>query len=134
MAEQGGNGHNLGSDPSQLADVGGEHVDVSRSAFSSVTAASASLNQSAVRNARAQRMEIHESAVLVGQAEHAVVQESAAGVVVGREVTVNDGQVLFLLSPRVSGTVNAVFTPLSAFALGVGIVLGRRILGAFRRR
>ncbi len=131
---QGHNGHEQGSDPSQLADVSGEHVDVSRSTVSSVTAASASLNQAAARSVRAQQVDVRESAILLVQAEDAAIEETAVAAVVGREVRVNDSQVLFLLSPRVSGNINAVFTPASAFALGLGLVMGRQLLRALRRR
>lgn len=103
----------------RAADVTGERVSVDQAAVRTLSAGSASVSQSAVVVAQAQRM---------------TVEESAAVALVSRDLSASHVNTIFLLSPRVTGSVRTVFDLRGAFAFGVGIVLARTVLRMVRLR
>lgn len=116
-----------------MAQISGESVEVVQSAVGSVTGATVSLRQSAVRQLAAEQASLTESAAGLVRGHEVGLRESAALVAFGQSVSVEGSRVAFLLSPRVSGPVTAVFTLPAAFALGVGFVVGRAVLRAMSR-
>lgn len=90
------------------------------------------VDQAAVHQMHAERADLHQSAAVFVQADRANLDQSAAVAVVGRDVAARNVTTLVLLSPRVSGTVRTVFDLRAAFAFGLGIVLGRRLLRLLR--
>jgi hypothetical protein len=107
--------------------VAGE-VSVRASAVRSVSGGEIRFAQSAVQQAHGDDVDIEQSALGVVSGNKLVMDESVAVAVVGREVEARNVRTLFLLSPRVTGTVRTVFDWKSALAIGAGIVLTRRLL------
>jgi hypothetical protein len=115
------------------ADVGamGE-VSVRNSAVRSITGGEVEVEQSAVRELHGEEVEVEQSALAFATAERLRVTSSTAVALVGRDVEARNVNTVFLLSPRVRGTVRTVFDMRAAFAFGLGIVLGRRLLRLLR--
>jgi hypothetical protein len=107
-------------------------VSVKNAAVRSVSGNEVEVEQSAVRELRGDEVEVEQSALAFASAERLKVGNSTAAVLVGREVEARDVNTVFLLSPRVRGTVRTVFDARAAFAFGLGIVLGRRLLRMLR--
>lgn len=92
------------------------------------------VGQSAVRRLHANGAEIEQSALGLAQAGRMELKSSAALALVARDVQARNVNAVFLLSPRVTGTVRTVFDMRAAFAFGLGIVLGRQLLRLLRLR
>lgn len=105
---------------------------VRNSALRSVTGSEVDVEQSAVRALYGDDVEVEQSALAFANAERLSLRNSSAAVLVGRDVEARDVNTVFLLSPRVRGTVRTVFDIRAAFAFGLGIVLGRRLLRLLR--
>ncbi len=120
---------------SKVEHVSGESVEVAQSAVGTVSGSVVSLRQSLARQVTAERATVSQSSMAAARAQRLELRESAAFLAIGRNVSMEGGRVLFLLSPRVSGQVVATFTLPAAFAMGLGFVLGRallRMLGSVR--
>ena len=115
------------------ADVGalGE-VSVRNSAVRSITGGEVGIEQSAIRELHGDEVEVEQSALAFATADRLRVRSSSAVALVARDIEARDVNTIFLLSPRVRGTVRTVFDMRAAFAFGLGIVLGRRLLRLFR--
>ncbi len=111
--------------------VDGE-TTVRNSALRSVTGSEVEVEQSAVRALYGDEVEVEQSALAFASAERLSLRNSSAAVLVGRDVEARDVNTVFLLSPRVRGTVRTVFDIRAAFAFGLGIILGRRLLKLLR--
>jgi hypothetical protein len=109
-------------------------VRVGRNALKSLTATNATVEQSAVQRLSADALHAENSAIGVANASTIELEESAAGVVAGDYVKVENSSVFLLLAPRVSGNVRAVLTLPTAFALGAGYYLARRLVLGLSRR
>lgn len=107
-------------------------VSVRNSAVRSITGGEVDVEQSAIRELHGDEIEVEQSALAFATAERLRISNSSALAVVGRDVEARDVNTIFLLSPRVRGTVRTVFDMRAAFAFGLGIVLGRRLLRLFR--
>ena len=105
---------------------------VRNSAVRSITGGDVEVEQSAVRALYGDEVEVEQSALAFANAERLNLRNSSAAVLVGRDVEARDVNTVFLLSPRVRGTVRTVFDMRAAFAFGLGIVLGRRLLRLLR--
>lgn len=105
--------------------VSGEAVDVEQSAIDAVSGSTVSLRQTAVRSVTAEDVVRSQSCAASVRGGHVELKESAALLTVGERITAQGSRVVFLLSPSVSGPVNAVFTLPAAFALGLGYAVGR---------
>ena len=107
-------------------------VSVKNSAVRVVTGSEIEVEQSAVRELRGDAVEVEQSALALANADRLSVESSSAFVLVGRDVQATNVNTMFLLSPRVRGTVRTVFDARAAFAFGLGIVIGRRLLRLLR--
>jgi hypothetical protein len=107
-------------------------VSVKNSAVRMVTGGEVEVDQSAVRELRGDEVEVEQSALAFASAERLTVRKSSVVALAGRDVQARDVNAIFLLSPRVRGTVRTVFDARAAFAFGLGIVLGRRLLRLLR--
>lgn len=107
-------------------------VSVKNSAVRMVTGSEVEVDQSAVRELRGDDVEVEQSALAFAHADRLRIESSSAFAVIGRDVQARDVNAIFLLSPRVRGTVRTVFDARAAFAFGLGIVLGRRLLRLLR--
>ena len=111
--------------------VAGE-VAVRAGAVRSVNAGEATITASAVQRVQGDAVELERSAVGIAGGLQVEVQDSSALGVAGREVRLERVRTVFLLAPRVQGEVRTVFDWKSAVAIGVGIVLTRRLLKLLR--
>ena len=102
--------------------------------LTSVSGGEVEIDQSAVREVHGEAVEIDQSAMFVASGTHLNVSSSAAVGMVAREIQARDVKTVFLLSPRVNGTVHTVFDMRAAFAFGLGIILGRQLLRLLRVR
>ena len=127
--------HEAGVRQSKVGHVSGESVEIAQSAVGTVSGSVVSIRQSLVRQLTAERATVSQSSMASARAQRLELRESAAFLAIGRDVAMEGGRVLLLLSPRVSGQVAATFTLPAAFAMGLGFVLGRallRMLGSLR--
>lgn len=90
------------------------------------------LDKSAVRSVSADEMEISKSFVGFAKFEHGTLRQGTAGVVAGRSIAVDEVRTGILISPVVRGDVHTWLDIRSAMAIGVGMVLGKALLGAAR--
>ena len=104
------------------------------SVLTSVSGGEVEIDQSAVRQVRGDEVEVDQSAVVMASGTYLNVSSSAAVGMVAREIQARDVKTVFLLSPRVNGTVQTVFDMRAAFAFGLGIILGRQLLRLLRVR
>ena len=107
-------------------------VSVKNAAVRSVTGNEVEVEQSAVRELRGDEVEVEQSALLFANAERLTVKNSSVVALIGRDVEAREVNTVFLLSPRVRGTVRTVFDARAAFAFGLGIIIGRRLLKLLR--
>jgi hypothetical protein len=107
-------------------------VSVKNSAVRSVTGSEVEVEQSAVRELRGDEVEVEQSALLFASADQLRVERSTSLALLGRDVDARNINTVFLLSPRVRGTVRTVFDARAAFAFGLGIVIGRQLLRLIR--
>ncbi len=105
---------------------------IDRASVRSVEADQATLERAAVRRLNATQATIDHSAVAYARIDQATLRQSNAGVVVARSVACDEVRTGILVSPIVRGEVHTLLDMRSAVAIGVGIVLGRVLLGAGR--
>jgi len=134
-----GNGPNILSSAGRgLFDtVTGERVDVSQSVVRSLTAAHADVHQSVVQRLAGESVTVEQSAVLGVRGKDVSLRECLALGAMGAGISAENCRTVFLCSPSVSGNVQALITPRTAFALGAGFFLARRLArlgGRFLRR
>lgn len=110
-----------------------ETVHISRSAVRSVSAREVDARMSAVQRMVAGEARVGQSAVGLLRGDSIAVNDGLLGVAIGRKVTAEGSSTVFLLSPSVTGNVNAVFTLPAAFALGFGYVMGRWLVKLLTR-
>jgi len=92
------------------------------------------IEQSAVRDVRGDEVEVEQSALVYAAAQRLKLTGSSTVALVARDIEARNVNTVFLLSPRVRGTVRTVFDMRSAFAFGLGIVIGRQVLRLLRVR
>ncbi|MFN8506699.1 MAG: hypothetical protein U0547_03940 [Dehalococcoidia bacterium] len=112
--------------------VSASQVLVERSAVRSVDADQARLERAAVQRLRAGHATIERSAVAMLEMERGTLVQSSAGVVIARSVAADETHVGVLVAPVVRGEVHTWLDMRSAVAIGVGIVMGRALLGVAR--
>jgi hypothetical protein len=118
--------------PGDTGDIAASQVLVERSAVRSIDADQARLERAAVQRLRAGHATIERSAIGAFRAERATLSQSAAGTVVARSVAMDETHVGVLVSPVVRGDVHTWLDMRSAFAIGLGIVLGRALIAGGR--
>jgi hypothetical protein len=109
--------------------ITGETVEVTQSAVRSLTAARADLHQTAVQQLVGESVTVEQSAVLQVRGKDVSLRECSALAALGGTVSAENCRTVFLCSPSVSGNVQALITPRTAFAFGLGFFLGRKVLG-----
>jgi hypothetical protein len=112
--------------------VSASQVLVERSAVRSVDADQVRLERAAVQRLRAGHATIERSAVGMLRMDRGTLAQSSAGVVVARSVAADETHIGVLMAPVVRGEVHTWLDMRSAVAIGLGIVLGRALLGAAR--
>ena len=100
----------------------------------SVSGNEVEIEQSAVRDVRGDEVEVEQSALVYAAAQRLNLSGSSTVALVARDVEARNVNTVFLLTPRVRGTVRTVFDMRAAFAFGLGIVLGRQLLRLLRER
>jgi len=100
--------------------------------LNSVSGNDVEIEQSAVRDLHGDDVEIEQSALAVARAHRFDIRGSTAGLLIGRHVHARDVNTLLLLTPSLRGSVRTVIDLRTAFAFGLGIVLGRRLLRLLR--
>ena len=107
--------------------VTGERVDVSQSVVRSLSAAHADVHQSVVQRLAGERVTVEQSAVLGVRGKDVSLRECLALGAMGAGISAENCRTVFLCSPSVSGNVQALITPRTAFVLGVGFFFGRQL-------
>ena len=118
---------------SVISAVSGDNVGVEHSAVQSIDAERVEMHGAAARNVRSETMDMESSAVFATRASDVQMRDCAAAVVIADRVTQHASPTMFLFARRVEGDIKAVFTPASAFAFGVGGVLGIWIIRRIRQ-
>jgi hypothetical protein len=90
------------------------------------------VQQTAIRSLRSEAAELEQSAVLSARARRLTVRRSTAALMIGRSVVARNVTTAVLLAPAVRGNVRTIVDWRTAFAFGLGIVLGRRLLRLLR--
>lgn len=104
-------------------------AEVDRSAIGELHATEANLHRTAVRSLSAQEVEVSQSAIASLSVERGTVKQSVAGVVVGRGIACDQVRTGILAAPVVRGEVHTWLDLRTAVAIGVGMALGRALLG-----
>lgn len=117
---------------SHARDLRGGDVQLRRAAVNTLAGDEVEVEGSSVGRINAREIEIERTALGLAVADRMEIKRSNAGALVARDVQAREVRALFLLSPRVSGTVRTVFDMRAAFAFGLGIVLGGRVLKLLR--
>jgi hypothetical protein len=107
--------------------VTGERVNVSQSVVRSLSAVHADLHQSVVQRLAGESVTVEQSAVLRAQGGDVSLRECVALGAMGAGISAENCRTVFLCSPSVSGDVQALITPRTAFALGLGFFFGRQL-------
>ena len=108
--------------------VTGERVEVLQSAVRSLSAGRADVHQSGVQRLAGESVTIEQSAVLRVRGNDVSMRECVALGAMGASVSVENCRTVFLCAPSVSGNVQALMTPRTAFALGLGFFFGRQVM------
>jgi hypothetical protein len=116
----------------RLGDVNATSANVDRASVRSVEADQATLERAAVRRLHAQQATVEKSAIAFARIEHATLRESNTAILIGRSVAADQSRTGILIAPIVRGEVHTLVDMRSAVAIGLGIVLGRVLLGGVR--
>ena len=116
----------------RLDEVTATQVNVDRSAIRHIDADMASLEKAAVQRLRAGQATLDKSSVLFASLDTATFRQSNVGVVVARSVACDEVHTGILVSPVVRGDVHTWFDLRTAFAIGLGMAVGRVLIGAAR--
>lgn len=116
-----------------ISAVSGDNVGVDHSAVQSIDAERVEMRGAAARDVRSESMDLDSSAVFQLRAADVHMNDCAAAVIVADSVVQRSSSTFLLMARRIEGDVTAVLTPASAFALGLGAVLGIWIIRRVRR-
>ena len=111
-----------------INNVTGERVEVLQSAVRSLSASRANVHQSVVQRLDGESVTVEESIVLRARGNDVSLRECMSLGAMGASVSAENCRMVFLCSPSVSGNVQALITPRTAFALGVGFFFGRQVV------
>ncbi|MCC7365241.1 MAG: hypothetical protein IT303_12805 [Dehalococcoidia bacterium] len=116
----------------RLDEITATHVTVDRSAVRNLNADLAQLEKAAVGRLRAGEANVNQGTVGIAAFETGTLRQSAAGVVVAKSVACDEVRTAVLVSPVVRGDVHTWLDLRTAFAIGLGIALGRALLAGAR--
>lgn len=150
MVEEYSGGNSLEDAAADLStDMDHEREDVTDSSVSSVRGGQVSMSNSAARTVHAQAVNMTESVAGLVRTKSLDVQDCGIGLAVSKESTVagsgigllassrvkaKELQTVLLVAGRIDGDVKALFTPLTALALGAGFGLITLIAGSLAKR
>jgi len=125
---------NNGTVAYDIAGVSRETIEVTtaaieRSAIGSIKAEEARLHLSAVRSLQAERAELNQSAVGIARLQRSTLKQSGAAIVVANRVACDEVRTGILAAPVVRGEVHTWLDLRTAVAIGVGMALGKALLG-----
>ena len=126
---------NGSSDPFSRAHestVSATYVEVTNSAVRDLDAEQAHLERSAVNRLNASQVEASRSAFANARFEQGTIRQSAAGAIIGKSVACDEVHSGILAAPVVRGEVHTWLDLRTAVAIGVGMVLGKALLGGGR--
>jgi hypothetical protein len=103
------------------------HVYANRSAVRHLSADQARLERAAVNRLRSGHATIERSAVAVAQFDEGTLRQSSAAIVVANSLACDEVHTVVLASGVVRGTVHTWLDLRAAFALGLGLVVGKVI-------
>lgn len=104
-------------------------ADVERSAIGELHAGEANLRLSAVRSLYGRDTTLNQSAVGIARLQRSTFQQSTAGIVVANGIACDEVHTGILAAPVVRGQVHTWLDLRTAVAIGVGMALGRALLG-----
>jgi hypothetical protein len=116
----------------RLEEVTATQVNVERSAVRNVDADVARLEKVAVQRLRAGTASFEKSSVAFASLETGTLKQSTAGVVIGKSVACDEVRTGILVSPMVRGDVHTWLDLRTAFAIGLGMALGKALLAGGR--
>lgn len=117
-------------DREAVTSVTGEQVHVDRSLVRRLETRQADVSRSAVVRLDSAQARTEGSAIMYASVNQATLRDSSAGVLAGRSVACDQVRVGILAAPVIRGEVHALFDMRAFVALGVGIALGRAMIGA----
>ena len=77
---------------------------------------------------RSGSIDMNEGAIGVAASSDIVMNDSTSLVLMAKRIEATDVRSLLLVAPKVKGSVETVFTPLTAFAAGAGLAFGVGLL------
>ncbi|MEZ4638386.1 MAG: hypothetical protein R2873_14875 [Caldilineaceae bacterium] len=117
--------------------IHGGRISMAKSAARTIHANALDIDDSAALFVQADSLEMRDCAAAAVASNRVTMHDSTASVLVTSEAKIQDATVGVLLTGRVEGDVKAVFTPLSALAVGAGIGLAltvlQQLIGRLRR-
>ncbi|MCK9518802.1 MAG: hypothetical protein M0R74_07250 [Dehalococcoidia bacterium] len=116
----------------RLEEITATHVNVEKSAVRHVDADVAQLEKAAVQRLRARTADFERSSVAFASVNSATIKQSNVGAVVGKSVACDEVRTGILVAPMVRGDVHTWFDLRTAFAIGLGMALGRALIGGGR--
>lgn len=116
----------------RLDEVTATQVNVEKSAVRHVDADTAQLERAAVQRLRAGTANLDKSSAAFVNVDNATIKQSNVGAVVGKSVACDEVRTGILVSPMVRGDVHTWFDLRTAFAIGLGMAIGRALIGAGR--
>jgi hypothetical protein len=108
--------------------VQGGQVRMVDSVAKTVSASALHMEESAAGYVRSGSVDVMEGAVGVAVASAMSLRESTNVLAIARTLDASDVRALVVLAPRVNGTLQTVFTPLTALAAGAGLALGLALI------
>lgn len=108
------------------------HASIGKTGVHTIDADTARLERAAVRRLRATNAVIERSNIAYARVDHATLRQANVGIVAGKSVACDQVRTVVLASPVVRGEVHTLIDLRTAFAVGVGMAVGRLLLGAFR--
>lgn len=121
---EGFTGTSVDIEQTSKSQVMGGQVHMKDSAAKSVQASALHMVDSAAAMVRSSSIDVDEGAIGVSVSSVASLRDSSSLVVLARQVKAEDVRTLMLISPKVDGNVETVFTPLTALAAGAGLAFG----------
>jgi hypothetical protein len=106
-----------------------ENATVDRSVLAGIESRTANLSRTIVRSLHAEDAELNQGVVMSVSGDRITLRDSSVGVVAGRSVACDGARIGILASPVVRGDVRTWLDLRTAVAIGVGMMLGRALLG-----
>lgn len=116
----------------EIDEVTATQVSVDGSAIRHLDADVARLERAAVQRLRAGQATATESSIAFVSMDNGTVRQSTVGVVVARSLAADEVRTGVLVTPLVRGDVHTWFDLRTAFAIGLGMAVGRVVISGVR--